>query len=278
MKDKKSTPKRGGFIVERTKLWKLNWTKTLLMTALCCLISAQAVKAEEEEKPTADLSVSFLSQYIWRGFEYSQDSLVIQPSMTVEYKGFGFNLWGNLDTDPIDQELDNWNETDMTVYYGREFGKLAVSAGYVYYAIDGEDDSQEVFASVGLDMLLNPTITVYREIYKAPSWYVTLGVSQSIPLVNDVSLDLGAQIGYLYSDDAGAYYEPEDPEDELRAFHDCLLSASVPIPVSEYFTITPEAYYSFPLSDDSSDLIKEWSFDGDDDNFFYGGVTVSLAF
>ena len=37
----------------------------------------------EEEAPTADASVSFYSAYIWRGFGLSDDSMVIQPSMTV---------------------------------------------------------------------------------------------------------------------------------------------------------------------------------------------------
>ena len=54
---------------------------------------------EKVEVPSADASVAFLSKYVWRGFELSDDSIVIQPSMTVAYKGFGMNLWGNLDTD-----------------------------------------------------------------------------------------------------------------------------------------------------------------------------------
>ena len=41
----------------------------------------------EEEAPSAEASVAFLSKYVWRGFELSDDSLVIQPSMTTSYKG-----------------------------------------------------------------------------------------------------------------------------------------------------------------------------------------------
>ncbi len=243
----------------------------------CFLLNTTAWAATKEEKPTADLSVSFLSQYIWRGFEYSQDSMVIQPSMTIGYKGFAFNLWGNLDTDTATIATDNWNETDMTTSYDWSTGPANMSVGYIYYALDGTDDSQEIFLSAGIDTLLNPTITIYREIWHAPSWYVTLDISHSIPVTGDLNLDLGAEVSYLYSDDEGAYYKPSDPNKELRDFHSCLLSASTTIPVAKHITITPEMHYSFALGSDSSDLIKERSIDGNDDNFFYGGITVSLA-
>ena len=63
---------------------------------------------------SADASVAFLSKYVWRGWELSDDSIVIQPSMSVAYKGFGMNLWGNLDTD-LYGTTNKWNETDLTL-------------------------------------------------------------------------------------------------------------------------------------------------------------------
>ncbi|MCJ7602617.1 MAG: hypothetical protein MUO63_14100, partial [Desulfobulbaceae bacterium] len=92
-----------------------------LLGILCTGIAASTAWAEEE--PTADLSVSALSKYVWRGFELSKDSIVLQPSMTVGYKGFGFNLWGNLDTDQHEfvavenENSSSWTETDMTLSY-----------------------------------------------------------------------------------------------------------------------------------------------------------------
>jgi hypothetical protein len=49
----------------------------------------------EEESPSASADVAILSKYVWRGQELSRDSIVIQPSMTISYKGFSGNLWGN---------------------------------------------------------------------------------------------------------------------------------------------------------------------------------------
>jgi hypothetical protein len=49
-------------------------------------------------------------------------------------------------------------------------------------------------------------------------------------------------------------------------------------PVGEYISITPELYYSFPLSGDAEDYIADASYSGTDDNFVYGGVSASFSF
>lgn len=265
--------------MKRSGIW--NWQKTVLLALVCCMVTAGFARAEEE-KPTADLTVSVLSQYIWRGFALSEDSVVVQPSMTVGYKGFAFNLWGNLDTDPVG-DLDNWNETDMTLSYDWAAGPMGFSAGYIFYALDGVEDSQEVYFSLGLDTLLSPTVTVYREIYHAPHWYITADISHSFALPADISLDLGAQVSYLVSDDEGAYPEVDDHgnvKGEYDDFRNGVVSVALNVPASEYITVTPEIYWSFPLNGDSESLTRDagLSVTDDKDNFVYGGVSVSFAF
>ena len=236
----------------------------------------------EEEKPTADLTVGAYSAYIWRGQELSQDSVVIQPSMTIGYKGFSFGLWGNLDTDRYtsDPETNEWTETDLTLAYDWTMGPVGMTAGYIYYAQDtvGLQDSQEFFVSAALDTLLAPTLTIYRDTDNIAGWYITLGVSHSVPLFGDISLDLGAQASYLSADEASSYADPDNANEEYDNFADGLLSASVSFPVNEYISVTPEVYYSFPLGDDAKGFMRAKSIDGDDKDFVYGGVSVSLAF
>lgn len=234
----------------------------------------------EEEKPTADLSVAALSAYIWRGQELSQDSVVIQPSMTVGYKGFSFGLWGNLDTDryTTDPETNEWTETDLTLAYDWTMGPVGMTAGYIYYALDAAYDTQEFFVSAALDTLLAPTLTVYRDTDNLAGWYVTFGVSHSVPLSGDISLDLGAQASYLSADDKSSYADPDNANEEYNNFMDGLLSASVTFPVNEYISVTPQISYSFPLGSDAKGLMRSRSVDGDDKDFVYGGVSVSLAF
>jgi len=243
----------------------------------------------EEEKPSADLSVAVLSDYIWRGQELSKDSIVIQPSMTVGYKGFSVNMWGNLDTDPYtatgEATKSNWNETDFTLSYGKEFGMVSAEVGWIYYGLDGVDDTQELYLSLGVDTLLAPTLTIYRDIASAPHSYFLLGVSHGIELTEMISLELAGSISYLSSDDVDEYPETVVTGGQLAAsstekfdnFHDGSLSVSLPISVAKYVTVTPSLSYVFPLSSDAEDDMKRRSL-SNDDNFFYGGVTVSLAF
>lgn len=260
-----------------TKLNKFRGLTTTFTAVTAAMIAMTGIAAAEEaEKPTADLTVAALSQYIWRGYELSQDSIVIQPSMTIGYKGFSMNLWGNLDTNTVSDDTNNWNETDMTLSYSQQFGMVKLSGGYIYYSLDGLDDSQEVFVSAGLDVLLNPTLTIYREFAHLPSWYATLAVSHSIPVSGDITLDLGGQLSYLMSDDEGGYVEVNG--DKFRDFHDGLISAKLNIPVTEYVKVTPQIYWAFPISDEASDEIKGLSVDGDDSNFIYGGISVSFSF
>ncbi|MCX5865558.1 MAG: hypothetical protein NTW42_10920 [Deltaproteobacteria bacterium] len=250
-------------------------------TGVCfSMLSGMAFAAEaEEDKPTANLTVGAYSQYIWRGFELSKDSVVVQPSMTVGYKGFSANLWGNLDTNQYSttaDETNNWNETDMTLSYGWEMGPVAYSVGYIYYSLDSAHDSQEFFASAALNTILKPTLTVYRDTDFYPGWYTTLGISHSFPVKDEITLDLGAQVSYLKASESSPYKNVDGSK--YSNFHDGVLSVGLTVPVNKYITVAPKLSYTFALSNDAQDLMKASSKNGNDDSFVYGGVSVSMAF
>lgn len=244
-----------------------NSTKKLItgITAAALLFAAGAPAVmAEEEAPTADASVGFYSKYVWRGFELSDDSLVIQPSLTASYKGFSANLWANLDTDLVGSDTNKWNETDFTLSYDGAHGKLGYGVGYIYYALDGTDDTQEFYGTLSYDVLLAPSLTIYYDTDSfAGDWYANLGIGHSFALTEALSLDLGLSVGYS---DNETYNE----------FHDGLISASMSFPVGKYVSITPELYYSFALSDEAETAIE--SGPSNDDSFFYGGVSVSFSF
>ncbi|MGV1098046.1 hypothetical protein ACUUL3_01360 [Thiovibrio sp. JS02] len=269
-----------------------NGAKRMLSGVVAVGLSVSAfagMALAEEEKPSADLTVAALSQYVWRGFAFSKDSMVVQPSMTVGYQGFSANLWGNLDTDPYTTDgannPNNWTETDMTLAYDWAMGPVSFTGGYIYYALDGAEDTQEFFLSAALDTLLAPTLSVFRDTDNLAGWYVTLGVSHSVPLVNELTIDLGARISYLAADEASSYGEVvggvESETEEYSGLHDGIISASLTVPVNTYISVTPQVYYSFPLGSDASDLLEvrnEGAIGKRDDDFIYGGVSVSLAF
>ena len=251
--------------------------KMCIAIAAAAIITGQTVvHAEDADKPTAGVDVGVFSQYIWRGFELSRDSLVIQPSVTLGYKGFSLNVWGNLDTHNDLTGDSDYNETDITLSYAKTIGMFNLTGGYIYYAVEGvSPQSQEVFGSVGLNTFLKPTITIYREIAIAPAWYVNVGVSHSVELANKITLDLAASAGYYYSD-SNSMTEAYSAS-KYRALHNGLMSVGFTIPFGEYFSVKPMLAYSFPLSSEADDLIKAQSL-SDKSSFLYGGVTLSMAF
>ena len=242
-----------------------------------------AADQEDEERPTVSADVAFLSQYIWRGYELSKDSLVIQPSVTAAYKGFSLNLWGNLDTNVYTGPYkggSKWNETDFTFGYDTSFGPVGLGVGYIYYAMDSAKDTQEFYFSIGGDILLAPTLTVYRDVDELHGWYFDLGISHSFALPYEISLDVAGSIGFEYSDsnDIVDYDNHLNPTNsKFRNFQNGLVSVGLTVPFWKYFTAVPMIAYSFPLGNAADNMLKATSLSNDASHFF-GGVTLSMAF
>jgi uncharacterized protein (TIGR02001 family) len=261
---------------------------------------AAAPAAPAEDKPTADFAVSALSKYVWRGYEQTRDSIVVQPSLTVGYKGFSANLWSNLDTKPYSSipgrtYSGNWTETDLTLSYSKTFGPVNVGGGYIYYGLNAPNqdtpdllDSQEVFVTVGLNKLLSPTLTVYKEIDHYHQWYFLLGISHKIEFNKVIALQLAASASYLLSEDADKYpkYNSDSiaTTDKFSNFHDGVVSVSLPITPVKYITIIPIISYVFPLSNDAKYEMKALGKQGTaspsdrDSSYLYGGLTFDFSF
>jgi hypothetical protein len=255
--------------------------------------------AVEEEKVTGEVAASVLSAYIWRGQEMTRHSVVIQPSMTASYKGFTANLWGNLDTRPYsttgEDYSSNLTETDITLSYSRKFGIVQAGVGYIYYGLaaaapGGPDlpDSQEIFVSLGLDTILAPTLTVYKEIDHYLQWYFLLGVSHTFALHEKIGLKLAASASYLLSTDENTYAKYDSDSlpttDKYNNFHDGTVTVSLPIAVYKTLSVTPTISYVFPLSNDAKYEMRARGLQvldnpsDKDSAYLYGGVTLSYAF
>lgn len=270
----------------------------LLLAAMLPHVSS-AEDGKPEEKPTGELAASVLSAYIWRGQELSRNSTVVQPSVTLNYKGLSANVWGNLDTKPYaaagEQYASNYTETDVTFSYSRKIGIVQVGAGYLYYGLaaavpGGTDplDSQELFATLGLDTVFAPTLTVYKEIDHYHQWYALLGVSHTFTLHQKVGLKLAATASYLKSEDASTYAKYDSNSaataDKFNNFHDGTVSISLPVAVTKSLIIVPILNYVFPLCDDAKYEMKGRGLKGTaipsdrDSAYLYGGVAVSFIF
>ena len=113
-------------------------------------------------------------------YELSDDSIVIQPSLSVAYKGFGANLWANLDTDLVGYGSNKWNETDFTLSYDGAYEKFGYGVGWIYYALDSVSDTQEFYATASYDTILAPSLTIYYDTDAfAGDWYANFSIGHS---------------------------------------------------------------------------------------------------
>ena len=272
----------------------------------------ETAKRAEEERPTGDFTVTALNRYVWRGYELSRNSAVVQPTATIGYKGFSANIWGNLDTKPYfsgtgdTSDSSAWNETDLTLWYTKNLGLYSLGFGYIYYALaslnrDAPDraDFQEIFATASLNTLLSPALTVYKEISHYRNWYFLLGVSHIFELNKTISLKMAASASYLlstYADaalfNAGAGYggypkfdsSARATDDKFNNFHDGNVTVSLPVRATGSITIAPTLSYVFPLSSNAKHEMKgsglkgASSPDDRDSAFLCGGIAMSFSF
>jgi hypothetical protein len=149
-------------------------------------------------------------------------------------------------------------------------------------------DSQELFVTLGLDTILSPTLTVYKEIDHYHQWYFLLGASHTIEFNKMISLKLAASASYLISTDETTYAKFDSnalpTTDKYSNFHDGTVSASLPIAVYKTLSVTPTISYVFPLCNDAKYEMQGRGLQGAanpsdrSSSFLYGGVTASFTF
>lgn len=255
----------------------------------------EAADKEKPDRPEVSASVDMLSQYIFRGVAFSRGSVVFQPSMTISYKGFAANIWGNFDTDERNpyglthpnRKAAKWNETDFTFSYSKEVLKnLTLTGGVIYYALDSNTslyDSFEVFGGVAYKFpWFDVGFQVFKEVANLPGWYLTWYVSKSIELPVDIkvlaakpSLDLMAAWSAELSNSKLAY--PTENGGYYRSMHAGMISAGLNIPVHKHVNITPKVMYWYGLGGQSTYTIRSLSWDSQH-NHIVGGVSVSTKF
>ncbi len=247
-----------------------------IITIMVLLLGFSSVLYAEEAAVSGSASVDILSNYVWRGQKLS-NSWVVQPSVGIGYGGFSANIWSNYDSDASIDEGDGhgeFTETDFTLSYEYAIDKLSLGAGYIYYALDGANDTQEFFVSAGYDVLLSPSLTVYYDYDEGNGAFIVAGIGHSFGMMKDISLDIGATAGFNIEDKVMGL---DSKGEEFTDFYNGELSAALSIPVTKAISVTPKIAYSFPLSNDAEDAISSVSNDGDD-SVLYGGINLTLSF
>jgi hypothetical protein len=279
------------------------WTPALAQEAAAPAAAPEAKKEEPpaEDKPTASLGVDLLSQYMWRGFALSRNSVVFQPSLTAAYKGFSVNVWGNFDTSQSNPFVSTsrqakWNETDFTFGYSRDLytgtaiKSISANIGVIYYALDSvnnpQGDSFEIYYGLAADVnWFKLAVTANQEVFHYPGWWLTLGISRVFELPfkiqdnSNVSVELGHNFIFLFSRDQVAYPNLST-SDPVQAFSGPLAGqfyATLNVPVHKYVTIAPKIGFWYAAGGNSTSLLGGASWD-QQHNHVYGGVNVTFAY
>jgi hypothetical protein len=257
--------------------------------------AAQNTPAKVEEAPpavTGTGSLGAYNKYIFRGYELSRKSVVIEPSLSATYQGFSVTFWGNIDSRehgtqnlvPDRPDQRSFNETDLTLSYTRSIGKWSLTGGWIYYGLKYANETQELFGSVTYDMIGKPTLAVYRDIDQYPGTYFNFSLSHSIKVYKEATFDMGASAGYMWGD--GNFWKTYQPStggltgSNYNAFHDGKVQIGFTIPVGKKVTIVPIVQYWFPLSDKASRHYGPNSYNpnGYLGTNFVGGASVNYNF
>ncbi|MCX7817705.1 MAG: hypothetical protein N2652_00565 [Kiritimatiellae bacterium] len=160
----------------------------------------------EEAKTVGTATLDLATAYLFRGATVT-DTFVAQPSLKAEVlPGLTLFAWGNmdLDSDGGKYRTREFSEIDLSASWALPIEGPSVSVGYIEYMYPHADlgPDREVFASVGADVLLQPTLTVYwgldgvvhRELYGEAA------IAHSVDLVEGFALDLSALVAARSSD------------------------------------------------------------------------------
>lgn len=242
--------------------------RSFILAVMVVMVGISGIAYAEGPKVSGSASVDLMSRYVWRGLTLSE-SAVVQPSVAITYEGFGASIWGNYDTDT--KEL---NETDYTLSYAFSVDKFNLAVGYIYYALDGIPDTQELYFSVAYDTLLSPTLAYYQDIKEGKGGFLIVSIAHSFEVAKDLNLNLGASASYNFKNEVMGY---DANGNEFSNLYNGEISASLKIPVFKAAVITPKIAYTFPLSDDAEEAISGFSVDGKK-SAVYGGINLTLSF
>ncbi len=177
-----------------------------------------------------------------------------------------------------DTETNESNETDLTLNYANSLDNFSYEAGYIYYAMEDIEDSQEIYLYVEYDMILSPNATLYWDIDQGNGGYLLFNISHSCEIQEKLSFDIGASIGVNLKNELMGL---DENEEKFSGFYDGNISASLSLAITDKLSVTPMATYSISLSDDAENALKVIAEDvtGDDEaNIFFTGINAALSF
>ena len=205
-------------------------------------LGAQADGASEKSWGL-EVGVDYASLYVFRGVNaLGEDQEALSPFATFTVGGLSIGYFGYIADFDGEEGEGSYGETNLSIDYTFEVGKLALTLGGIAYLYTGEVeeagvlDTWELYGVAAWDVLLQPTISYYQDIDAIEGGYLTFGVGHSFPVVEDkVSIDLSGALsldfGYNQVDEEAGI------EESSGDLNDILLGVDVPWQITERFGV-----------------------------------------
>jgi len=194
-------------------------------------------------------TTDILSKYVLRGYSYSEKP-VMQETLTASYNDVSLIGFMNYDLD-----TRNLNELDLTMDITKRIGSATWSAGYTLLSFPNSNykKTQEIYAEITLDTLLNPQVKVYHDFDEGRGTYAELSCRHMFGS-GQARVSASAALGYNRH-----YYRARSGLSHAE------FRLSLPVQANEKVAITPFIDYSKSLDKDFQDEL-------------FGGVSISLGF
>lgn len=242
----------------------------VMLACLLTLAVGWASVATATVEVEGDAYVGVFDKYLWRGFDLSGSRPVAQGGVDLSVKGFTFSYWSNVQLASDDADgfiAGETTETDIILDYSFDLNDMVwVSVGDLFYIVEEDfPNTHELYLSVGLNTILEPSVSVYYDWDEAKEdgLFFTAAVGHSLDLMDNLSLSLSALASYNKESD----FNIGDYSD----WHNAEFGLSLDYAVTEQVSLTPSFIYSTPISDDAEDIA------GIDDETA-AGLTVTLSF
>jgi len=242
--------------------------KKLLLGSVALLAATTAPMAAQAGDVSVSTSIDYTTDYVFRGVSLADTA--IQPGVEVSAGDFTVGAW--FSTGVGDTSILAGDEVDLYASYSFALSDtISTDVGVTYYHYpqggslfstnDGGSGTYEVFASMGFDTALAPSVSVY---YDLTLEALTLegGVGHSFPAGDKTSFDLGATVGLVDGD--GFSYE----------------YGSASASLGYAFTDAVSAYVgaNFALSSEDSLNYKKILQGGGEDNLLFFGAGIAAGF
>jgi hypothetical protein len=226
-----------------------------------CGVADEAIQEQEESWWSASLISEYDSKYVFRGVNSLPGSGIGVVDLTLTAYDFSLEIW----------HASGLRRTYQEIYfrldYTREFGPVAISAGYINYYFPNGDrvkggfkDTQELFAEASYEFASSFTASFayYSDVDKINGSYLELKLADRIPVVKEtVSLEPYAAISYDFRYNS-----------RTRGLNNFEAGLSLPVAISKHTSVAAFAALSIPLHAIGAIAEKE----------AWGGVRVSFVF